>query len=498
MLRAGTAAAAYILRRFPDRLARGVALFAGRGNNGGDAYVVAAQLARAGVVVRVHAAAPPRTDDALRAHALAAPALIAGAPSGHEALVVDGLLGTGHVGALRENVAAACRMLQFARDRRAPVVALDVPTGLDAGSGEIADGSVAADVTLCFGTLKRGLLVQRAHAGRIVVVDIGLRQHVRLADRAWTLADDHMVAGALPPIAWNAHKGTRGALALVGGTSGMAGAMVLATRGALAAGAGLAKAWVEGDGVSVLQHNVPQAIALDWSDDESNERGWGDALAVGPGLGRSARSSAMLRRTLARYATRSIVLDADALTLAAHDTAGADANGADAAAADVIAAWCSAARDVVCTPHPGEFARLLGRAVTESLDERGEALSQFAVRARATVLLKGTPTLVCTPDGAAPMVVARGTALLATGGSGDLLTGIIGALLAAGMPARDAALLGATAHGLAAEIATERAGGVRGATLESVLAAMPDAWRTMHAPATLHQDILCELPAPVH
>lgn len=494
MLRAGTAAAAYILREFPDRLARGVALLAGSGNNGGDAYVIAAQLARAGVAVRVHAATPPRSGDAVRARALAETALISGAPSGDEALVVDGLLGTGHVGALREHVAAACRLLQFARDRGAAIIALDVPTGLDASSGEIAEGSVSADVTLCFGTLKRGLLVQRAHAGRIAVLDIGLRQHVRLGDRAWTLADDQTVARTLPPIAWNAHKGTRGGLALVGGAHGMAGAMVLATRGALASGAGLAKVWVEGDGVSVMQHNVPQAIALDWSDDESNERGWGDALAVGPGLGRTARSNAMLRRTLARYEARSIVLDADALTLAAEDTPGR----ADAGAADVIAAWCHVARDVVCTPHPGEFARLLGRAVPESLDERSAALSQFAVRARATVLLKGTPTLVCTPDGAAPMVVARGTALLATGGSGDLLTGIIGALLAAGVPPGDAAMLGATVHGLAAEIATARAGGVRGATLESVLDAMPYAWRAMHAPATFHQDILCELPAPVH
>ncbi len=495
MLRAGTAAAAYILRAFPDRLAHGVALLAGTGNNGGDAYVVAAQLARAGVAVRVHAPSPPRTDDASRAHLLANPALIWGPPTGAESLVVDGLLGTGHRGALRAGIANACSMLRFARDRGAVIIALDVPTGLDASSGAIADGSVAADVTLCFGTLKRGLLVQRAQAGRIAVLDIGLGQLVHLSDRAWTLADDQRVARMLPAIAWNAHKGTRGGLALVGGARGMAGAMVLATRGALAAGAGLVKAWVESDGVSALQRSVPQAIALAWSDDDANEVGWGDALAVGPGLGRSSASLAVLRRTLAHGEARSVVLDADALTLAAADAGNC---GEGSAAADTIAAWCHAARDVVCTPHPGEFARLLGRPVPADLEERAVALSQFAARARATVLLKGAPTLVCTPDGAPPVVVARGTALLATGGSGDLLTGIIGALLAAGVPAGDAAILGATAHGIAAEIATDRAGGVRGATLESVVAAMPDAWRAMQAPATLHQDILYELPAPVH
>ncbi len=501
MLRAGTAAASFILREYADRLPHAVALYAGTGNNGGDAYIVASQLARAGVVVRLHASGPPRTDDAIRAHALAAAALVSGAPSGAEGLVVDGLLGTGHRGALRDAIAAACGMLQFARDRRAAVIALDIPTGLDASTGEIAGGSVAADVTFCFGTLKRGVLLQRAHAGRVLVADIGLRQHVRLDDRAWTFADDRAVAQLLPPIAWDAHKGTRGGLALVGGARGMAGALVLATRGALASGVGLAKAWVQDDGVAALQRIVPQAIAREWTGANDDDDRWGNALAIGPGLGRGEESSAMLRRTLARYPGRSVVLDADALTLAAmvHPATAHARESADgsADAADTIATWCRDATAVVCTPHPGEFARLIGRAVPGDWDERAALLSSFAVRARATMLLKGTPTLVCSPDGAPPVAVARGTALLATGGSGDVLTGIIGGLLAAGISGRDAAVLGATAHGLAAEIATARSGGVRGATLESVLDAMPDAWRTMGAPATFHQDILCELPAPV-
>ena len=526
MLRAGTAAAACVLRGFPDRLSHGVAVFAGSGNNGGDAYIVAAQLARAGVLVRLHASSPARTDDARRAASLAAKYLQFGAPAGDERVVVDGLLGTGHRGAFRDGVTHALAMLGYARDRGAMVVALDVPSGLDATTGDIAEGSVPAHLSLPFGSVKRGLLLQREHAGRIAVVDIGLHNPIEPDDRAWYFADEGMVSGLLRPLAWNGHKGMRGHLALVGGATGMAGALVLATRAALASGCGLAKAYVEAPGVAALQHGAPQAIAMPWPVIGARDRGrrkagaqdrssdaesrghaeqrldsaatrdgpvsarWGDALAIGPGLGRSASSRALLEHALAANAGLPVVLDADALTLAA--TTG------DRAAAAVIQEWCSTSPHVVLTPHPGEFARLLRGEVPRNWNARADALTAFAIRSGATVLLKGTPTLIATPDGEAPVAVARGTALLATGGSGDLLTGIIGALLASGSSARAAAVLGAVAHGTAAEIATRDAGGVRGLTLEAVLNALPAAWRGMSHPATLQRDILSELPSPVY
>jgi NAD(P)H-hydrate epimerase len=409
--------------------------------------------------------------------------------------VVDGLLGTGHHGALRGGVESAAQRLQFARDRGAAIVALDVPSGLDATTGEIAQGSVRADCTLCFGSMKRGVLFQRAHAGRILVVDIGLRNPIELHDRAWIYADEGGVSQALPEIPWNAHKGSRGHLALVGGATGMAGAIVLATRAALASGCGLARAFVAAPGVAALQQATPQAIALPWPGDREHGDGspWGDALAVGPGLGRSPESRELLERALRENAGGPVVLDADALTLAAL--------GAEQDPASIIQEWCSASEHVVLTPHVGEFSRLMRGASTDgwSVDwnERADVLVAFAIRARATVLLKGTPTLVATPDGAPPTVVARGNAVLATGGSGDMLTGIIGALLASGIEAREAAVLGATAHGLAAEIAAESVGGIRGVTLEAVQAALPHAWRRMAQRATLQKEILSELPTLV-
>lgn len=518
MMRAGTTAAATLLRDHAGQLAHGVALFAGSGNNGGDAYIVAAQLARAGVVVRLHAAAPPRTPDAIRAMHLASPALVHGAPTGHERLVVDGLLGTGHHGALREPVLAACARLALARSGGATVVALDVPSGLDATTGELVEGSPAAHTTLCFGTIKRGLLLSRGHAGRIVLLDIGLGLDLDGSagdtDGAWHLPNASEYARWLPPIAWNAHKGRRGRVAIVGGHEGMAGAVVLATRAALAAGAGVAHAIVDAPSVAAVQINVPQALAERWPVRAANRRSDAvesgtsihemaggraeretlqrcDALAVGPGLGRGVRSSQLLERLVNEHRDRPLVLDADALWLIAET---ANALGTDAAA--LIRHWTRHSRAVVCTPHEAEFARLLGTALPSGWDARVDALRQFAVRGGVTVLLKGTPTLVATPDGSRITVVPHGTPLLATGGSGDVLSGLIVALLGQGLAPLEAAVCGAMVHGRAAELATARLGGIRGGTLEAVFESLPAAWRLLEHPVTFPPGVLADLPSP--
>jgi len=511
MLDAGTATAAVILRDYHDRLSRGVVVYAGVGNNGGDAYVVAAQLARAGVRVRLVGAGAPRTADAQRAAEIAE-RYVGGritsetsqgdgshgdgshgeASDGDERLVVDGLLGTGHRGPLREPMTRLCAALAAHRARGAIMLALDVPSGLDATTGERAAGSVAAHVTVTYGTIKRGLLAARAQTGRLLLLDIGLGTHAGIDDEAWHLANARVLAHRLPAIAWDAHKGRRGHLALVGGATGMAGAIVLATRAALQSGIGLARGFVEGDGVSALQRAVPQAIAGPWTLPEEMPRA--DALAIGPGLGRSESSRHILRATLDAWPLAPVLLDADALTLIATGTADA---------ARQLRTWCGATRAIVCTPHPGEFARLIGRDPGHDWQSRDEALRDFADRANATVLLKGTPTLIATPAPGAPydrherariVAMPRGAAVLATGGSGDLLTGIIGALLAQGLPAADAALIGATAHGLAAERVAAR--GVRGATLDDVLRALPMAWRDIAQPPALPPAVLLELPAP--
>ncbi|MCA0377739.1 MAG: NAD(P)H-hydrate dehydratase [Gemmatimonadetes bacterium] len=503
MVAAGTRAAQWILTHLADRLAHGVAVYAGAGNNGGDAWVVAAQLARAGVAVRVHAAALPATDDARHAASLAAAWPVQEVPHGEERLVIDGLLGTGHRGALRPHIAAACVQMRRARESGATIVALDVPSGLESSTGDACDGCVPAHVTLTFGTIKRGLLLRRDVAGRIVLLDIGLGAHAAGDDHAWYWATRASLETALPPIAWDAHKARRGRVGVVGGIAGMAGATILAARGALQVGAGLVHTFVDAPSIVPLQIAVPQAIAHHWPaardtspDDATDVLPALDALVIGPGLGRT-RHTARLVESLMRAvehadAAAALVLDADALYLVTEVAA---TLGTDPAA--LLRHWTRPAVQrglaVVCTPHPGEFARLLGTPLPAAWDERAESLRTFAARAGVTVLLKGAPTLVS--DGHDIVAAPYGTALLATGGSGDVLAGIIGTLVAQGAHGMDAALLGAALHGRAAEIITAQRRGVRGAMLDDVLHALPAALEWLTTADAVHPGLLADLPA---
>ena len=503
MRRAGARAAEVIRREYPDQLVDGVACWAGPGNNGGDAYIVAAELARAGVPVRLTAAAPPRAPDAQRAAAEAAPLLAAGAPTGGERVVVDGLLGTGHRGLLRSEIASACAAMQRTRDAGAAVVALDLPSGLDATTGEVASGAVPAHLTVTFGTIKRGLLLQRGLVGRLVVADIGLGAFGEADghDGAWSYHPPQALTSLLPAIPWHAHKGTRGRVAFVGGQVGMAGAIAWAARGALHSGAGLVRVVAEQPSIAPLQTLVPQATAVSWEAFRSGtvpEDGGEvlvpeslDAVALGPGFGRTGYVLALLEALTLTYRRSPILLDADALALVASA-----ARDQGIHVRDLLAAWAAESPALVCTPHPGEFRRLLDAPVPTDWEARAECVHTFAREAGVTVLLKGAPTLVAGPAGHPLAVIPHGTSLLATGGSGDMLTGIITTLLAQGMAGPDAAVMGATVHGLAAEMATAQLGGVRGGTLDAVLAAFPAAWRAIEAPASLPPHCLTAFAVP--
>lgn len=511
MCRAGTESAAVILAHHADRLHDGVEVVAGRGNNGGDAYIAAAQLYRAGVRVRMWAAAQPATADAQRAAALWArttgrpaagvPEVAAATPDFAAALVVDGLLGTGHRGALRPALQPWCAAIHAARARGASIVSLDLPSGLDADSGLLSHGGVVAHHTITFGTLKRGLLQQRAAAGVVSVVDIGLGAATTLAtdaQAAWW-CPPHTLAPWLPRAPWNAHKGVRGRVGIAGGDTGMAGAVVLACRAALAAGAGVVHAVVDAPSVSAIQSTLPQVIAHEWpplaasrqvdamrlTPSETGQAPRYEALAIGPGLGRSRLSSQVLQRLIDTYRTGPLVLDADALWLAAD---AANALGTDTAS--LLRYWLRDTPQAVCTPHPGEFARMTGALLPAEWEPRVARVQALADRVNAVVLLKGTPTLVAAPNAAEVLVVPHGTPVLATGGSGDALTGLIVALLGQGATARAAAVVAATVHGVAAEHVQARAladgrAALHGHTLDSVLQALPEAFGMLQQTADL-------------
>ena len=499
MQRAGAAAAAEIALRYPFHLGSGALVFAGPGNNGGDAWVAARALATTGVRVRVREPAGAKTNDACAERALAlstvdsrpwsATAARELAESG-ERLVIDGLLGTGASGAPRGALADAIDTIAELRRRGATVIALDVPSGLEASTGG-GDRVVTADLTLTFGTVKRGLLVARDRCGAIAVLDIGLGPHADLDDGAPAVVDARWVSSVVPPIAADAHKGTRKRVTILGGAEGMAGAIVLAARGAARSGAGMVKLVVAAPSLPVVQEAEPAALAARWpADDAALERDivhWADAVALGPGLGRGAEARALVERVLRAW-RGPVVVDADALNVFAGD-------------ADGLGRLLDG-RPALLTPHPAEFARLADVDVEDVLASRFDAGRALAARCRATVLVKGLPTVVTSPDGE-QLVSAAGTPALATAGSGDVLTGVAATLLAQIGDPLVAGAAAAWAHGRAAELAHGAPDAARltarGVTLDDVLSALPGAWELDPRPP--RYPVQLELPAvgdPAH
>ena len=479
MQAAGRHAAAELLRHAGDRARTGVDIFVGGGNNGGDAWVVAATLATAGIAVRVHEVESPRTDDARAEKAAASPLLQGTAtPRGQPGVVVDGLLGTGARGAPRGAVAEACADIAAARAGGAFVVALDVPSGLDASTGA-HEGAPRADLTVTFGTIKRGHLTARDWCGAIVVVDIGLGAHAELDDGAPQLADAALVRSIVPRINADAHKGARKKVAIVGGARGMAGAVILAGRAALHSGVGLVKLVVAPENVDLVQRTIPAALAAAWPVDDAEAAAigaWADALLVGPGLGRGPHVQQLVERSV-RGATGPVVIDADALN--AYE-------GEPAPFAALIGS-----RRVLITPHPLEFARLSGESAASINARRFDVAGELARATGAAVLLKGVPTVVASADGRS-VVSASGTPVLGQGGSGDVLAGMAATLLAQCGDPLHAGAAAAWVHGRAAELAAPD-GAIRGVTLDDVLGALREAWKCEEAPRPPY--VLAELAA---
>jgi ADP-dependent NAD(P)H-hydrate dehydratase / NAD(P)H-hydrate epimerase len=480
MQAAGRAAADLVLSRFPLESSRGVAVFAGPGNNGGDAWVVAAELARRGVRVRVAEISPARTPDAIAEREAASAVLTHATPDGSEGVIIDGLLGTGAKGAPRGEIADAIGRIDFLRsDDRAGtrVISLDIPSGVDATTGESFGAHVRAHLTVTFGAIKRGLLVNRDASGAIVVVEIGLGAGAAHSGDAMPLMDFGMVRDAVPPILAAAHKGTRKRLMIIGGAQGMAGSTILAARGAMRSGVGMVKLVVAPESIAAVQAAEPAAMCAAWprSDEEFDALyEWAIVLLVGPGLGVGPTSTAFVERVLGEW-RGPVVLDADGLT-------------AFKGRASELGKLLDG-RPAVITPHAAEFSRLAGLNPGEVNARRFEIAAELARTVHATVLLKGVPTIVS--DGVATDVSASGTPVLATAGSGDVLGGIVATLLAQGGDPRSSAAAAAWIHGRAAEIAG--AGHVRGVNLHDVIEALRDAWR-LESP-TLPAPILAELPA---
>ena len=461
---AGRGSAAVLLDRFGHAARKGVLVASGPGHNGGDGWVLARALHALGLPVWVASAGestPLTAKVAARARAAGVREVAADGPWPTVGLLVDALLGTGATGAPKGVVAA---LLDRLHDFPLPIFALDGPTGVDLGTG-LLHGAPKADVSVTFGGLRRGHLLARDEVGDIVVIDIG---HPA-ADPAWPrlVTDDH-AAEWLPRLRADAHKGDRGRIVCVGGAPGMSGALRLTARSAFAAGAGLVFAASSSDTAELLSGAEPDVQARVWeggvvSSELGAVLGKADALVIGPGLGRAPTIRDGIKALIAAASpSASVVLDADGLI-------------AFAGALPELK-MLLAGRRAVLTPHLGEFRALFPAHVSVAEQDPWGAAMAAAHEVGAVMLLKGVPTVVAAPEGGAPWTIAAGNPGLATGGSGDVLSGLVGAALAAGADPVHAAAFGAQALGRAADLAARRTS-ARSMRPMDVVAAFPDLWR---------------------
>ncbi|MBN2193793.1 MAG: NAD(P)H-hydrate dehydratase [Polyangiaceae bacterium] len=478
MENAGRGAADAIERWLVERRPAGLAglrvvIAAGRGNNGGDGCVVARHLALRGarpILVLTAERSELRGDAAVACAALAGtggsiveqatPEALQTALASAD-LAVDALFGTGLDRDLSASSAALVSALAAAP---VPVIALDLPSGIDADTGAVRGFAVRAALTVTFGHPKPGLYASTAleRVGQLVVADIGipsaLSRDVGVTAELTEVADVAKLLGRRPT---SAHKGMAGRVLLCAGARGTMGAALLCAQGALRAGAGLVTIAADPDVAEALDRRVLEAMTApinpaSLSTALADLTAQAQAVGVGPGLGRSEQSARIVIE-LVKHFPGPLVIDADAITLLGRD----------------LALLEGAPGPRLLTPHPGELARILGGSPREIEADRFTAVIRAVERTSAMVLLKGPRTIIGAP-GALPVVNPTGNAALATGGSGDVLTGIITAF-ACQLPLRQAAIAGAYLHGLAADRWVERTGADRGLLAHEIADELPAA-----------------------
>ncbi len=477
-----------IERRWAPLLGKRVAVVCGKGNNGGDGLAIARHLAtRFGVDVTAWLAADPEAlaGDATanynmarkfglnvrRVEAALAP------PLAHADLVVDALLGTGIKGAV---TGLAADLVNDINDSGRPVVAVDLPSGLDADTGHVDGPCVRADLTITFALPKFGLLVfpGAEYVGELIVADIGMPRQVMAAPAVTVrVTEAAAVARWLPPRmeGRDANKGTFGHVTVVAGSRGFVGAPVMTAEAAARTGAGLVTlavpislqtAAMSRVSPVVMTRGLPETpdgtFSLDALEAALAVAAKGSAAALGPGMGaENADTRAFAREFIARCPVP-LVIDADGLNVLSQEP--------DRGAALVKARPAP----TVLTPHPGEMGRLLGLDTKAVQADRRAAVEQAAQTFGCIVLLKGGRTLIAAPDGGVS-INTTGNAGMATGGAGDVLTGVIAALLACHLGPSEAAAAGAYLHGLAGDIVAESHGGKAGLIATDLIDALPHA-----------------------
>lgn len=438
-------------------------IICGKGNNGGDGFALARHLLNREAEVIVLSAGPVadlRGDAKTNAQIFAS----IGGPVkevresgampklGNGDLIVDGLLGTGLTGAAR---GLAARMIEWINDRSEPVLAIDIPSGIEGDTGAARGPAVIADWTVTMGLLKRGLVLPpgRDLAGEVTVANISLPPRVRAGTHIpFNLLEAGDVRGMIPRRDPAAHKGDCGRAFVLAGSPGMTGAATLCSQATLRIGAGLVILGIPTSLNPILEMKLTEVMTRRLAE---NEEGcicpeafptieelisWADVVAIGPGLSQHPDTEETVRLILSGI-NKPLVIDADGLNVLGKEEefAGMLPTGS------------------IMTPHPGEFSRLCGKPIAEILAHRVDLVAEKAASWGAVLVLKGSPTIIADPSGEV-YCNPTGNPALATGGSGDVLTGVILGLLAQGCPPVHAACAGVYLHGLAGDIAAREIG----------------------------------------
>ena len=500
---AGSAIVRAIEQHYPT--CQRIGIFAGKGNNGGDGIVIARQLAHIGRDVRLFLVSPSdsftgeaQTNLQIAERLTASFGDLRAAPKGGlqieeiltEAefygtgtvpttlatceLLVDAILGTGLRGTVRDPIAA---IINAINSLPIPILSVDFPSGLDADTGHPLGTCVRAERTVTIGLPKRGLLMHPGAelAGKLEVVDIGFPEQVVDAQNIkvnWTTAAQ--AAQWMPPRPPSSHKGSYGRVLVVAGSTGMTGAAALASEAALRAGAGLVTLATPKHLNPILEGLLPEVMTLPLPETDAGSLSvlatptilefavkTKSILAIGPGLSQHPETVSFVHQLIRENREQGLdlrmVIDADGLNALAH-------------VRETIALLNS---DTVLTPHPGEMARLTNTSVPALEKDRIGTAQQFASKYGVTLVFKGAPTVTSTPNGSL-WVNSTGNPGMATGGMGDVLTGIIAGLMAQGIPSESAAALAVYLHGLAGDITAETLG-MPGLIANDVLKVVPKA-----------------------
>lgn len=429
---------------------RKVLVVCGAGNNGGDGLAVARLLFLRGIDIDIYfvgkeTSCTQETKRQLEICRKYGISLVSTPDFSEYNSIVDALFG---IGLSRTVEGVYEKVIQEINRAGARVLALDIPSGIHADTGQVMGTAVSADVTVTFAFCKRGLLLYQGklHAGKVIVKEIGITRESFLGKepKAFTYLHDTGLRNLLPVRSVYSNKGTFGKVLMVAGSTHMAGAALLASKAAYKAGAGLVRVFTDSCNREVLQTGLPEAIADTYEEGEASLRfsgieTWASVIGMGPGMGEGAEKQELLRIVLDK-AQVPVVLDADALNILARHP-------------QLLA---NHRQPVVVTPHVGEMARLAGQTAKEVLGDLCQAAKSLAKKYGVVCVLKDAGTVVT--DGEQIYINQSGTNGMSTGGSGDVLTGMITGLIAQGMHVMQAACLGVWLHGLAGEEAARQKG----------------------------------------